>query len=120
MTTVALPVFQSRIAPVFDSAVRVLVLEIEHQRELARSEMHTKNLSGSERIAALKRAGASTLICAGISDIVHRMLESADIRVRSGIVGQVEEVIKAYIDNRLDDPCFLMPGHGGRGPGDLE
>ena len=117
MTTVALPVFQYRIAPVFDSAVRVLVLEIEHQRELARSELHIKNLSGSERISILKRVGVTTLICAGISNILHTMLESADIQVRPGVVGQVEEVIRAYIDNQLDDPRFLMPGHGGRGGG---
>jgi predicted Fe-Mo cluster-binding NifX family protein len=120
VTTVALPVFQYRIAPIFDSAVRVLVLEIEHQRELARSELHTKDLSAPERISLLKRAGVTTLICAGISNIVHTMLESADIRVRPGIVGHVDEVIRAYIDNRLDDPRFLMPGHGGRGADDLE
>jgi hypothetical protein len=23
----------------------------------------------------------------------------------------VDEVIKAHIDDRLDDPCFFMPGH---------
>lgn len=120
MSTVALPVFQSRIAPVFDFAARVWLIEIEHQRELARTEMHTKDLSGSERVSALKRAGVTTLICAGISNIQHAMLESADIRVRSGVVGHVEEVIRAYIDDRLDAPRFLMPGYGGRGVEDLE
>jgi predicted Fe-Mo cluster-binding NifX family protein len=114
VSTLALPVFQSRVAPVFDSAARVLLFEIEHGQELARSELNTKNLSGSERVFALQRAGVTFLICAGISSIVHTMLESADIRVRSGIVGQVEEIISAYADNRLDDPRFLMPGHGGK------
>jgi hypothetical protein len=23
----------------------------------------------------------------------------------------VDEIISAYIDGRLDDPCFFMPGH---------
>ena len=120
MSTVAFPVFQSRIAPVFDFAVRVLLIQIEHQRELARSELYTKNLSGPERVNTLKRAGVTTLVCAGVSNIMHTMLENADIRVRPGIVGQVEEVIRAYIDNRLDDPRFFMPGHGGGGVVDLE
>ena len=120
MSTVAFPVFQSRIAPVFDTAVRVLLLQIEHQHELARSELHTKNLSGPERVAALRRAGVNTLVCAGISNVTHTMLESADIRVTPGIVGQVEEVIGAYLNKRLDDPRFFMHGHGGRGVDDLE
>jgi predicted Fe-Mo cluster-binding NifX family protein len=120
VSTVAFPVFQSRIAPVFDTAVRVLLLQVEHQHELARSELHTKNLSGSERVAALRRAGVTALICAGISNITHTMLESADIRVTPGIVGPVEEVIGAYLSNGLDDPRFFMPGHGGRGVHDLE
>lgn len=115
MSTVACPVFQSRIAPVFDFAVRVLLIEIEHQRELARSELYTKNLTGPERVTTLKRAGVTRLICAGISNVMHTMLESADIRVTPGIVGPVDEVIRAYLDNQLDDPRFLMPGHGGRG-----
>jgi predicted Fe-Mo cluster-binding NifX family protein len=120
VSTVALPVFQSRIAPVFDSAVRVLLLHIEDQHELDRSELHTNNLSGPERVAALRRAGVNMLICAGISNITHQMLESAGIRVTPGIVGQVEEVIGAYLSNRLDDPRFSMPGHGGRGVDELD
>jgi hypothetical protein len=23
----------------------------------------------------------------------------------------VDEVIKAYVEGRIDDPCFYMPGH---------
>jgi predicted Fe-Mo cluster-binding NifX family protein len=120
VTTVALPVFQSRIAPVFDSATRVLLIETEHRRELGRSELHIKNLSASERVATLKRADVTALICAGISNITHTILESADISVTPGIVGQVEEVISAYLHNQLDDPRFFMPGHGGRGVNDSE
>ena len=120
MSTIAFPVFQSRIAPVFDSATRVLVLEMENRRELSRSELHTKNLSGSERVAALQRAGVTTLICAGISNTLHTVIESAEIRVRPGVVGQLDEVIRAYINDGLDAPRFLMPGYSGRGPGDLE
>ena len=104
----------------FDSALRVLVLDMQHRHEVARTELHTKDLSGSERVAALKRAGVSTLVCAGISSVLHTMLESGDIRVRPGVVGHVDEVIRAYMENQLDDPRFFMPGHGGRGVGDLK
>ena len=106
MAKVALPVFKSRIAPVFDSCVWVLLIQIEHQRELERSELNIENLSAFERVAILKRAGVTTLICAGISNVLHAMLESAGIRVTPGIIGQVDEVITAYLSNRLDDSQF--------------
>ena len=98
----------------FDTCVRLLLIRIEHRRDLERSELHIETLSASERVAALKRAGVTTLICAGISNVLHTMLESAGIRVTSGIIGQVEEVIAAFMSNRLDDPRFFMPGRGKR------
>jgi len=120
VATIALPVFQSRIAPVFDSCIRVLLIQIEHQRELARSELNIENLLASERVSTLKRAGVTTLICAGISNVLHAMLESAGIRVTPGIIGQVDEVITAYVSNRLDDSQFCMPGRGRRRMDDRE
>lgn len=120
MATIALPVFQSRIAPVFDTCVRLLLIQVEHQHELERSELHIATLSASERVATLKRAGVTTLICAGISNVLHTMLESAGIRVTSGIIGPVEEVIAASISNRLDDPRFFMPGRSERSTDGLE
>jgi predicted Fe-Mo cluster-binding NifX family protein len=90
----------------------VLLVEIEHQRDRGRSELYTKNQSGRERVDTLKRAGVNTLVCAGISNILRTMLEGANIGVRPGVVGQVEEVISAYLGRCLDDSRFVMPGHG--------
>jgi predicted Fe-Mo cluster-binding NifX family protein len=114
---VALPIYQSRIAPVFDSAVRILLIQIEQQSEVARSELNFENLSASERIASLKRAGVTSLVCAGVSHVIHTMVESAGIRVTPGIIGQVDDVTTAYVSNQLDDHRFRMPGRGGRSEG---
>jgi len=40
------------------------------------------------------------------------MLESAGISVITGIAGEVEEVLSAYMSHGLDDPKFSMPGLG--------
>jgi hypothetical protein len=39
-----------------------------------------------------------------------RFLAGKDIAVVSGIAGEIENIINAYICNRLDDECFIMPG----------
>ncbi len=114
MTKLAIPVFRSRIAPVFDSCLRVLVVHIDHDTQTDKSELLLDGLSPIERVSALKRAGVTILVCGGISQIIQTMLEGEHIRVETGISGPVEEVVSAFMSNRLDDPHFYMPGRTGK------
>lgn len=120
MVKIAIPVFRSRIAPVFDSCRRVFLIQIEHRRQTERTEIHLDRLSFAQRVDALTRAGVTTLICGGISDVLHTTIESSGVSVIAGKAGQVEEVLAAFISNQLDDPRFLMPGRAGkyRAPGE--
>ena len=86
---------------------------MEHDREAERSHLRLKNLSSSERVSMLQRAGVTTLICGGISHTLHNMLESSGVSVITGIAGEVEDVLSAFMSHRLDDPKFSMPGLGG-------
>lgn len=110
MTTLAIPVFHQRIAPAFDSCHHVLLIDIEHDHDVERSELQFSGLWPSERVTALRGAGANTLICAAISSTLDYMLENAGIRVIAGIAGQIDEVLQAFLSNRLDEPQFFMPG----------
>ncbi|MDY6837697.1 MAG: NifB/NifX family molybdenum-iron cluster-binding protein [Thermodesulfobacteriota bacterium] len=110
VTRVAIPVFQRRIAPVFDACLRVLTFDVEGDHYEKKSELRVYGLWPSERVAALQRAGVTTLICAGISEVLDNMLEGAGIRVIDGIAGQIEDVLQGFISGRLGEPHFLMPG----------
>ena len=114
MAKVAVPVFRARVAPVFDSCLRVWVIHIEGDVQTERNELHLFGLSSTERVRALTREGVTTLICGGISEGLHTLLESLDVCVVCGIAGQVEEVLAAFMSNRLDDPQFYMPGRRGK------
>jgi predicted Fe-Mo cluster-binding NifX family protein len=109
----AIPVFRSRVAPVFDSCLRAVLIPIADTHEGERSELGLQNLSSTERVSVLKSAGVTTLICGGISDTLHVMLENSGVCVISGIAGEVEEVFSAFLSRGLDDPKFCMPGRGG-------
>jgi hypothetical protein len=39
-----------------------------------------------------------------------RFLSGAHIALISGVAGDIEKIINAYICNHLDDACFTMPG----------
>ena len=85
---------------------------MDHGREAGRSHLRLQDLSSSERISMLQRAGVTTLICGAISHTLHTMLETSGVSVITGIAGEVEDVLSAFMSHRLDDPKFSMPGLG--------
>lgn len=110
MVRVAIPIFRSRVSPVFDSCIRVLLLDIEHNQEIERSEIYLDEFSLTERMAVLQRSKVKTIICSGISDILQNMLQSVKINLITGIAGEVDQVVAAYLSKRLNEPQFHMPG----------
>lgn len=112
METIAIPVFESRISPVLDACSRVLVVDIADGREVCRVELTLAKASLTERIEIFSRWGIKKIICAGVSDLMCRYLAARNIVLISGIAGNLEEILNAYICNKLDDPCFIMPGKG--------
>jgi CheY-like chemotaxis protein len=112
MAKVAVPIFRSRVAPVFDYCVRVSVFDIGDDRQIERNELYLGTLSPTERVGALIKEGVTTLICGGMSDSLDKMLQTSSISVIGGIAGQVEEVLEAFMSNRIDEPQYCMPGIG--------
>ncbi|NVL90557.1 MAG: hypothetical protein HWN69_06105 [Desulfobacterales bacterium] len=118
MATVAIPIFRSRVAPVFDSCLRVLLVYLERDRETERTGLPLHGLSPAERVGALARAGVTTLICGGISDALCTMFEKSGVCVVCGVAGPVEKVLTAFMSDQLDEPQFHMPGHMDKQGGD--
>ena len=110
MATIAIPIFRSRVSPVFDTCTRLLLIDFGDNREIIRKEFDLDNFSLRERLQILEKNAVAVIICGGISDVFHAILSNSKIRLISGICGNVDEVIKAHIDGRLDDPCFFIPG----------
>jgi predicted Fe-Mo cluster-binding NifX family protein len=110
MERVAIPVFESRVSPVLDSCQRMVVVDIERGCEIRRQELSLEKMPIHERIEVMARWGIRKVICAGVSDIMCRFLAGKNIALVSGIAGELEKIIDAYICNRLDDACYIMPG----------
>jgi len=111
MKRIAIPVFQSRVSPVFDCCSQVLIVDIEQNREMKRTEITLENLSEFERLNLLNKLGVTIVICAGISQSFHDKLVVAEISLITGIAGEVCKVLSAFMCDRLTDPCFHMPGY---------
>ena len=110
MIRVAIPIFRSRVSPVLDSCTSVLLVDVEESRELERKEIYLDELSLTERVTLIQKSKVKTVICGGISDILQNMLRSSDIDLITGIAGEVDQVVAAYLSKGLDEPRFHMPG----------
>ena len=110
MERVAIPVFKSRVSPVLDSCQRMVVVDIEKGCEVRRQVLTLEKMTAHERIEVMARWGIRKIICAGISEVMCKFLAGKNIALISGIAGELEKIIDAYICNRLDDACYIMPG----------
>ena len=54
--------------------------------------------------------GRYTIICAGVSDLMSHYIESHGIHIISGIAGEPDNIVDAYIHHRLGRGMFQMPG----------
>jgi predicted Fe-Mo cluster-binding NifX family protein len=111
MNRIAIPVYKSRVSPVFDSCTRLLLIDLDHKQEIDRTEILCGGLTELERLKMLKKLSVCTVICGGISDGFYKMISSSEISVVIGIAGEVDQVLTAYRCNRLGESCFCMPGY---------
>ena len=107
---IAIPVHESRISPVFDTASHLLLVDAGGGREMGRLTTPLTGSSQGQRVERLAELGVWVLICGGISAPLARLIEAIGIRVIPWTAGPVEYVLQAYLAGRLSGNRFLMPG----------
>ncbi len=107
---IALAVWNGRISPVFDVSRQVILLEIENGIITGNSEEIFTDDDPLCRVCKLADLKVDMLICGAISRMLAGMLAAYKIRIIPFIAGESEEVIDAWLNNRLPNPMLLMPG----------
>jgi predicted Fe-Mo cluster-binding NifX family protein len=110
----AIPHWQGRISPVFDVAALVLIVEIDGAHELNRRDVAFDVEEPRARAAQLAATGADVLICGAISGPLETALSAVGVEVIPHVCGNVESVRAAFVEGRLNQEAFLMPGCCGR------
>lgn len=111
MMKVAIPVFLDRISPRLDCARKLLVLEIEKNQLVDKRELDISHWAPDEKIIYLRQLGIRQLICGGLRLEDKIGLTHFGIRVASPLYGEVDTIIKEYLNGKLNLPCC----RGGRG-----
>ena len=108
---IAIPTWNGRISPVFDTATRLLVAEVDKSGERSRFETDISEQFLTSKTMRLTELGVNTLICAAISGQCAYMVKNKGVELIPWISGQVEEVLQAFLRGNLLDTQFLMPAH---------
>jgi predicted Fe-Mo cluster-binding NifX family protein len=110
----AIPHWLGRVSPVFDVAGRLLVVTLDGPEAGRREEVAITEENPCARAALLVRLGVGVLICGAISRPLEMAVAAAGIEVLAQTCGDVEQVLAAYLDGRIVQDRFLMPGCCGR------
>jgi predicted Fe-Mo cluster-binding NifX family protein len=121
----AIPVWNGRVSPVFDTAARMLVVEVEQAGEQSRREEALSDSLPTWRVRRLVDLGVEVLICGAVSRPLAALLGGAGIRIVPWTAGPIEDVLHAYLAGGLPHPRWTMPGcscekrgrRGARPPG---
>lgn len=111
---VAIPVFNERVSPLFDTAQRILIADITDGKEVERTEHLIAGLLPRQRAKLLSEESVSQLICGAISFPMMNLIAAKGISVAPNIAGYVDEVLRAYTSGTLFSPQFMMPGCWGQ------
>ena len=110
---IAIPVFQTKISPRFDSTQDFILLQIEQRNVMKREKLPTKGWPLSAKINHLVDMGVDTLICGGIDLESMQQLNYNGIKVYSWITGEVEDAVTCFLNQGLESGIILGT-HGRR------
>ena len=111
----AFTVWNNRIAPVFDVARYIHLVEAEAGRILGETQESLPDDMTTRKALRLVELGVGTLVCGAISRPSQAMVVAYGIQVIPFVAGGLLEVIQAWLGNGLEGDTFAMPGCSGRG-----
>lgn len=98
------------IAPRFDLATEVLIIQIDAQGSPAGEprEILLPGPSAEELCRLILKEGITHVICGGIEEGHYRYLTWKGLKVRDHIIGTGKEVLRHFLANGVLDPDTVM------------
>ncbi len=111
----AFAAWDNRIAPVFDVARELHLVEAEAGQVVRETQEPLADDLPVQKALRLAELGVGTLVCGAVSRSLHEIIVAYGIRVIPFVAGDLREVIQAWLTGGLDWDAFAMPGCCGRG-----
>jgi predicted Fe-Mo cluster-binding NifX family protein len=106
----AFATWNHRIAPVFDVARHLHMVEAEDGRIIQESQASLGDDYQSQRALCLAEWKIDVLVCGAISRPLQEMVTAFGIQVIPFIAGDLDEVVRMWLSGGSDWSAFAMPG----------
>jgi predicted Fe-Mo cluster-binding NifX family protein len=110
----AISVYDNRVAPVFDTAREVCLVEKTEGGGLTKIFCRFEDDDIADKITWLSKSGVKRLVCGAISMPLQQAMASAGIVLVPFVCGDLEEVIDTLSKGNIEVQAFNMPGCCGR------
>ena len=110
MRKAAFAYWDTRIAPVFDNARQLYLVEAGTNGLTAETREVLANDLPAQKALRLAELAVDTLVCGAISRSLHEMVSAYGIRVIPFVTGEMDEIIEAWHMGKLHEDTFAMPG----------
>jgi predicted Fe-Mo cluster-binding NifX family protein len=113
---IAIAHWQRRVSPVFDVADRLILITVEDGREVHRESLRLASRDPFERARKLAEQGVNVLLCGAVSSALEKALNAAGIQVLGFLGGELESILAAFLDGKLNDGRAPRADRNGRQP----
>jgi predicted Fe-Mo cluster-binding NifX family protein len=110
MVKAAFAYWGRRIAPVFDVARQIHLVEMESGRIVGEAQENLPDGLPFQKALCLVEFSVNTLVCGAISNPMHQMIAASGIQVKPFVAGDLGQVIQAWLSGNLEQDAFAMPG----------
>jgi predicted Fe-Mo cluster-binding NifX family protein len=107
---IAIPEYQGRVAPVFDTCRRILIFKWDESRADLILEQDWSTASRRGKVFRLKKMEVDVLLCGAISSEIEDWVYALGISLVAWLAGDVPTILKAYGDGCVMRPEYAMPG----------
>ena len=114
MVKAAFVTWQGRIAPLFETSRQAHIVEVLPDGMLEERGECFQAQSPVGKILCLVEWEVDKVICGAISRQVQAIAAAHGIDVIPFVAGDLREVIQAWIDQRIGEAQYAMPGYGRR------
>lgn len=109
---VAFTAWEDRVSPVFDSARKLLIADIENE-QIVGKQYEPFNPQPVSRLGdMLKALEIEVLICGAISQTPSIIIEASGVKLISFIGGKIDDILESFAKDIRIVPEFSMPGCG--------
>ncbi len=109
----AVPIFRARVAPVFDWCSKIVVVPEDGSDSASGRQIDVAKGNGFTLVQSLREQGVKTLICGALSPEILNYGESIGLKIIPGVAGEIDDVLRAYHEQKLDQPQYWLPGCRG-------